>query len=96
MSKITNEDIKHIANLSRLIIKESEVESYKEKLSNIVEMANQISDLDTTNINPTTHVIENVNVFRKDEVKPSYNREDILKNAASKDAGCISVLKVVE
>ena len=96
MSEITNEDIKHIANLSKLIISEDEVESYKEKLSNIVDMANQIQSIDTTNIKPTTHVIENINVFRKDEVKQSYDREDILKNAASKDAGCISVLKVVE
>ena len=96
MSKITNENIRHIANLSRLIIDENEIESYKEKLSNIVDMANQISSLDTTGILPTTHVIENINVFRKDEVKPSYDREDILKNSASKDAGCISVLKVVE
>ena len=96
MSNITKEDIKHIAKLSKLIISENEVESYKDKLSNIVDMASQLSDIDTTGVKPTTHVIENVNVFRKDEIKTSYNREDILKNAASKDAGCISVLKVVE
>ena len=96
MVKVTTEDIKHIAKLSRLIINDNEIESYKDKLSNVVDMASKLSDLDTTGINPTTHVIENINVFRKDEVKPSYDREDILKNSASKDAGCISVLKVVE
>ena len=96
MVKVTTEDIKHIAKLSRLIINDNEIESYKDKLSNVVDMASKLSDLDTTGINPTTHVIENINVFRKDEVKPSYDREDILKNSSSKDAGCISVLKVVE
>lgn len=94
--KISKEDIKHIANLSRLIVSDDEVDSYAEKLSNIVDMANQISDIDTSLVKPTTHVVENINVFRKDEVKESKNREEILKNAPSKEAGCISVLKVVE
>ncbi len=93
---ISKEDIKHIANLSRLIVTDEQIEKYSKDLSNIVDMASSINEVSTDNVKPTTHVIENVNVFRKDEVKPSYDREVILKNAPSKDAGCISVPKVVE
>lgn len=94
--KISREDIKHIAKLSKLIVEENEIDSYAEKLTNIVDMARQINKIDTSNIKSTTHVIENVNVFRKDEVKTSKDREEILKNAPSRESGCISVLKVVE
>lgn len=93
---ISKEEIKHIANLSKLNIAENELDKYAETLSSIVEMANQISSLNTDNVKPTAHILENVNVFRKDEVKPSFSREIILKNAPTKESGCISLPKVVE
>jgi aspartyl-tRNA(Asn)/glutamyl-tRNA(Gln) amidotransferase subunit C len=93
---ISKEEIKHIADLSRINIEDSQLDKYAETLSNIVDMANEISKLDTENVKPTTHILENVNVFRKDEVKPSYSREKILENAPTKESGCISLPKVVE
>lgn len=93
---ISREEIKHIANLSRLNVSDNELDKYAETLSNIVNMANEINQLDTDNVKPTAHVLENVNVFRKDEVKSSYPREKILENAPTKESGCISLPKVVE
>jgi len=93
---ISKEEIKHIANLARLNIAENKLDKYAETLSSIVEMANQISSLNTDNVKPTAHILENVNVFRKDEVNPSYDRETILENAPTKESGCISLPKVVE
>ena len=74
----------------------SDKEKLSKELSSIVDMANEISALDTENVKPTAHILENVNVFRKDEVAPSYDREEILKNAPTKESGCISVPRVVE
>jgi len=93
---ISIEEIKHIADLSRINILDSELGNYAETLSNIVDMANEINKLNTDDIKPTTHILENINVFRKDEVKPSYSREKILENAPTKESGCISLPKVVE
>lgn len=93
---ISKEEIKHIADLSRLNIPEDELNKYAETLSNIVDMANEISTLNTDNVKPTSHILESVNVFRKDETMPSYDREEILKNAPTKESGCISLPKVVE
>ncbi len=93
---ISREEIKHIADLSRINIEDNQLDKYAETLSGIVDMANQINNLNTDNVKPTAHILENVNVFRKDEVKPSYNRDKILENAPTKESGCISLPKVVE
>ncbi|MEG1705620.1 MAG: Asp-tRNA(Asn)/Glu-tRNA(Gln) amidotransferase subunit GatC [Clostridia bacterium] len=93
---VSKEEVKHIADLARINCSENEIEKFSKDLTNIVNMANEINNLNTENIKPTTHILENVNVFRKDEVHASYDRDIILKNAPTKESGCISVPKVVE
>lgn len=93
---VSKEEVKHIANLSRLSLTDEQLEKYTEDLSNIVNFANELSKVDITGVKPTAHILDIKNVFRKDEVSSSYDREEILKNAPSKAGGCISVPKVVE
>jgi len=62
----------------------------------IIEFADQINSLDISDIEPTAHVIPINNVFRKDLVRPSTDRDKLLQNAANKENGCFSVPKVVE
>ena len=93
---VSKEDVKHIAKLSKLNLTEEELEKYTNELSSIVDFANELSNINVDGIKPTAHILDIKNVFRKDEVQPSYDREEILKNAPSKDAGCVSVPKVVE
>ena len=93
---VSKDDVKHIANLSKLNLTDKELEKYTMELSDIVNFANELSNIDVEWIKPTAHILDIKNVFRKDEVQPSYYREEILKNAPSKDAGCVSVPKVVE
>lgn len=94
--KITHEEVKHIAKLAKLSLKAEEVEKYASDLGQIAEFVEKLNEVDITGVNPTAHAVDKKNVFRKDELKDSYVREDILKNAPSKEAGCISVPKVVE
>ena len=93
---VSKEDVKHIAKLSKLNLTQEELEKYTNELSSIVDFANELSNINVAGIKPTAHILDIKNVFRKDEVQPSYDREEILKNAPSKDAGCVSVPKVVE
>ena len=93
---VSKEDVKHIAKLSKLNLTEKELEKYTNELSSIVDFANELSNINVDGVKPTAHILDIKNVFRKDEVLPSYDREEILKNAPSKDAGCVSVPKVVE
>jgi aspartyl-tRNA(Asn)/glutamyl-tRNA(Gln) amidotransferase subunit C len=93
---ITRQDIEYISKLARLKIKEDKIEKYATDLSNIVEMANTLNEVNTDNIKAESHILDIKNVFRKDEVKSSYNRDDLFINAPTKESGCISVPKVVE
>ncbi|MBR2785016.1 MAG: Asp-tRNA(Asn)/Glu-tRNA(Gln) amidotransferase subunit GatC [Clostridia bacterium] len=93
---ISKDEVKHIANLSKLNLTDEELEKYTNELSDIVDMANELSNIDVEGVKPTAHILDIQNVFREDIQQPSYDRELILKNAPSKDAGCVSVPKVVE
>ena len=93
---ISGEEVEHIAKLAKLSLSEEEVHKYAMDLVVIGEFVSQLSEVDITGVSPTAHVVDKKNVFRKDEMKDSFPREQILKNAPSKEAGCISVPKVVE
>lgn len=93
---VSKEDVIHIAKLARLEISDEELERYTIDLDNIVDYANTLSSIDVSSVKPTNHILDIKNVFRADEVKPSYNREEILKNAPTKAGGCVSVPKVIE
>ena len=88
---VNKEDIEYVAKLAKLSLTEEEKQKFIPQMADIIGFANQISELDTENVEPTQHILETSNVFRKDEVVPSYKREDILKNAPEKEAGCIIV-----
>ena len=94
--KISNEEVKHIANLAKLSLSEEEVEKYAKELGQIAEFVEKLNEVDITGVKPTAHILDTQNVFRKDIKTGSFNREEILKNAPSKEAGCISVPKVVD
>lgn len=94
--KISNEEVKHIAKLAKLSLSEEEVEKYAKDLESIATFMEKLNEVDITGVEPTAHIVDKKNVFRKDENKPSIEREQMLKNAPSKEAGCISVPKVVE
>ena len=93
---ISKDEVKHIARLAKLSLSEEEVEKYACDLGQIAEFVEQLNEIDISGVSPTAHVVDKKNVFRKDEKKESFPREQILKNAPSKEAGCISVPKVVE
>ena len=93
---ISRDDVLHIANLSKLYIEEEKLEKYTKDLSNVVDLANSLEKVDVEGVNPTNHILDIKNVFREDEVVPSFNREDVLKNAPQAQGGCVSVPKVVE
>ena len=93
---VSKEEVLHIANLSKLYIEDEKIEKYTNELSNMVDLANSLGQVNVEGVNPTNHILDIKNVFRKDEVSPSSTREEILKNAPQSQGGCVSVPKVVE
>lgn len=92
---VTIKDVEYIANLARLEFKEAEKEKFTEQFNRILEYMSKLNELDTTDVEPLYHVIDIKNVFRDDVVKPSYPREEILKNAPSRTEYFFKVPKVI-
>ncbi|MDQ0159732.1 Asp-tRNA(Asn)/Glu-tRNA(Gln) amidotransferase subunit GatC [Alkalibacillus salilacus] len=96
MSKISKDQVKHVADLARLAISEEEAEKYSEQLSAIIDFSEQLNELDTTNVEPTTHVLDMKNVMRADEPKDWISKEDALKNAPDQKDGQFRVPSILD
>ena len=94
--KISEQDIKTVASLSRLRIREEEADDVIFQLNKILTYVENLQAIDTTNIEPTTYALPMQNVFRDDKVKPSLARELALSNAPLKDDGYFKVPRVLE
>lgn len=93
---VSKEELYHIAKLAKLEISEQEADELTKKVSDIIEFSNTLSQVDVEGVSPTAHILDMKNVFRKDKVEPSFDRQEILQNAPQAQGGCVSVPKVVE
>nr|WP_090884079.1 Asp-tRNA(Asn)/Glu-tRNA(Gln) amidotransferase subunit GatC [Evansella caseinilytica] len=96
MVRITKNQVKHVANLARLEFSEKEMEVFAKQLDDIIGYAEQLNELDTTNVKPTSHVLDISNVLRADEVRQSLSNEAALKNAPDQADGQVKVPSVLE
>ncbi len=94
--KISKEEVLHVAKLARLKLSEAEALTLAHDMESIIGFADKLNELDTEGVVPTAHAIPMSNAFREDVVKPSYDREAMLKNAPSAEDGGYTVPKVVE
>ena len=94
--KVTEQDIQTVASLSRLKIRPEESATVIDNLNKILTYVENLNSIDTTNIEPTTYALPMQNVFRKDEVKPSLDRNLALSNAPLKEDGYFKVPRVLE
>ncbi|MCX6174099.1 MAG: Asp-tRNA(Asn)/Glu-tRNA(Gln) amidotransferase subunit GatC [Ignavibacteriales bacterium] len=92
---VTKKEVEHIAELARLKFKEEELESFTHQLNEILSYVDKLNELNTENVEPLSHSIENINVFRNDELKKSISTEDALKNAPDKTDEFFKVPKVI-
>lgn len=88
---INREEVKHIADLSMLNLSEEEITMYTTNMQDIVGFANQINELDTEGIEESAFALDTYNVFRKDEVRESFDRDELLKNAPSSNGEAYSL-----
>jgi aspartyl-tRNA(Asn)/glutamyl-tRNA(Gln) amidotransferase subunit C len=95
MSRISNEQVKHVANLARLAITEEETEMFTKQLDAIITFAEQLNELDTENVEPTYHVLDMKNVLREDIPQKGLDREEVLKNAPEEQEGQFKVPSIL-
>lgn len=83
---LSREQVAHIAELAKLELSDTEMERMARQLSDILEYAERLNELDTAAIAPTASVIPNQNVMRADVVTLSLTRAQVLQNAPDTDA----------
>lgn len=93
---ITRKEVEHVAKLARLELKEDETEKLIEQFSNILDYFNQLSEVNTENVEPMAHAIPMVNVMREDKVDLPYSRDEILANAPLEEEGFFKVPRITE
>lgn len=94
--KITSDQVAHVAKLARLAVTPDEVKLFAEQLSDILTYVEKLNQLDTSHIEPTSHVLPLSNVFREDEVRASLPIEKALFAAPEREGPFFRVPKIIE
>jgi aspartyl-tRNA(Asn)/glutamyl-tRNA(Gln) amidotransferase subunit C len=82
---IDKKTLEHVSKLAKIGLNEQEMDEFLPQIRSILNLFDEINRADTEAIEPTFHVFGLKNVFREDEVKPSLDREDVLKNVPKKE-----------
>ncbi|MBO8126257.1 MAG: Asp-tRNA(Asn)/Glu-tRNA(Gln) amidotransferase subunit GatC [Firmicutes bacterium] len=93
---ITKDEVQKVAHLARLELSEAEVELFTEQLNQVLEAAEKLQQLDTTDVEPTAYAVPMQNVFREDIPEPSMPRDEVLANAPDPKDGYFRVPKIMD
>lgn len=94
--RLTRQDIEGVAYLSRLELSEDEKEKLTGHINRLLENFEKLQEIDTTDVEPTSHVIPVYNVSRKDHSRPSLPAAEIVSNGPQVADSCFVVPRVVE
>lgn len=93
---LTPEEVEHVALLGRLELTAEERALFTRQLSAIVDYFQQLRELDTAGVPPTSHIVPMQNVLRKDSPRPSLPQEEALANAPEEQQDCFLVPRIIE
>ncbi len=92
---ISLEQVRKVARLARLELSDAEEQQFTSQLSSILEYVQQLDELDTQDVLPTTRAIEVSNITRPDQIAVFAGREDILDGAPEREADFFKVPKIL-
>lgn len=93
--KIKTNQLEYVANLARISLSKKETALFSKQLNSILKYMDKLNKLDTKKIEPLSHALNIVNVFREDKIRESLDRKDALRNAPSAKEGFFQVPKVI-
>jgi aspartyl-tRNA(Asn)/glutamyl-tRNA(Gln) amidotransferase subunit C len=88
---ITREELLHVAKLARLELTDDEVERLTGELSAILDAVSKVSELDLSDVPPTSHPLAVVNAWAEDEPRPSLSLDEVFANAPERDGDLFKV-----
>ena len=96
MAAISKKEVEEVAFLGRLEMSDAELDMFTGQLSQILEYASMLNELDIADVEPTSHVIPMKNVFREDVARESYPIEKVLANAPEPSGSFFRVPRVID
>jgi len=94
-TNISLDQVRHVAKLARLALREDQLAKYAPQLGAILQYIEQINKIDKTGVEPMAHALPLHNVFREDVVEPSLPLEKVLENAPQTDGPFFKVPKII-
>ena len=88
---ISRDEVLHVAKLARLDLSDDEVERFRQQLDAILEAVSKVAELDLSDVEPTAHPLELVNVWADDEPRPSLAPDEALANAPDRSGDLFRV-----
>ncbi len=95
MTKITPDVVDHVTKLCRIHLTNEERKKFTEQLNQILTYMDKLNELNTENVEPTSHVVPLENVLRKDALSPSLGSEKALANAPDKHGEYFKVPRII-
>ena len=93
---ISDETIEYVGILAKLRLSPQEKEEAKKDMSRMLDYIDRLNELDTSGVEPMSHIFPVNNVFREDVVENGDDRENMLANAPQKKDGAYMVPKTIE
>jgi aspartyl-tRNA(Asn)/glutamyl-tRNA(Gln) amidotransferase subunit C len=88
---ISKDEVLHVARLARLALADDEIERLTEELGAILDAVGVVAELDLTDVPPTSHPLDLVNVWDEDEPRDSLLLDDVFANAPDRDGDLFRV-----
>ncbi len=95
MSSLSREEVEKVSLLARLRLSEDELTTMTEQMSQIVSYVELLNEVDTSDVEPLAHAVEQHNIFADDVVHESLPRDAALQNAPKRDDECFRVPAVL-
>ena len=96
MSRITEDEVKKVAELARLKLNNNQVKHHSKQIEKILDYINQLEKVDTNGVPSTTRAIEVINVLRSDANNKFEDRDELLNLAPARENDFFKVPKIIK
>ena len=96
MAELSRQEVEHVARLARMELPGEELQRVGSELNRILGHFNRLQELDTDDVEPTSHAIPMTNVLREDEVGESLPTDYVIANAPERSDEFFKVPRIVE
>lgn len=95
-NNITKKDVEHVATLAKLKFNDEQLEKFTDQIEDIIDLVDTLNEVDTTNVEPTFNVTDQLNRMREDVAARSNDKEALLANAPETENGFIRVPAILD